>query len=640
MTKVAWLYRDRKYLAVSLLSGLVVGLLFIFLVPPWQHYDEPTHFEYAWLIANRLSLPQSGDYDLGMRLEVARSMYDNRFFVDMAIQPDLTPSDKPAWIGFYTQLNDPPLYYVLAAIPLRLMSGFSVQEQLYAARLFSLALFLISILAAYGVACELAPDGHALRLFVPLGMVCLPGLADIMTAMNNDVGAIAFFSLFVWACVRLVGGGFSLGAALGATAALGMGLLTKENTYIGIPLLGIALLFSILRGRYRWAAWALSGAAAVAALLVVFAWGDAVSWLRRSFQEQPTRVQQPQAPHGEHALALEVGPAVTPEQPYRIYQLLPVEEAQKLQGKTITIGAWMWADRPAELRTPNLHLYETNQDLFRVVPVGVEPAFIAFTETISAPSWRAWIELAPLAAADPAPLQVYYDGVVLAEGSFPTTQPPQFTGSQASAGVWGGQPFVNLVRNASAESAGVRVRLWADRLGASILPDQTRPSWITGVLMDLRGAGWFHRELGWYMFRSFWGRFGWGHVLMLGSRPYRVLAIITGLALAGAAAFLWRRRRLLSLEMLAFLGLAAAAAWIMTLVRSENYVLLRIYYPPARYAYPAIIPMLLLLHTGWSELYRPIQRRLPRSLGLVLYSILMSIPLLWGLVSIWVYYHG
>lgn len=640
MSRLTGLFRGHKHLVVALLAGLVVGLLFIFLVPPWQHYDEPTHFEYAWLIANRLSLPQPGDYDLGMRLDVARSMVENRFFEGMAIQPDLSPSDKPAWIGYYTQLNDPPLYYMLAAIPLRLMSAFSVQDQLYAVRLFSLALFLVSILAAYGVTCELTPDGHALRLFVPLGLVCLPGLADIMTAMNNDVGAIAFFSLFVWACVRLLGRGFSLGAALGATAALGMGLLSKETTYIGIPLLGIALLFSILRGRHRWIAWALSGAAFLAALLAVFTWGDASSWVRRSFQKQPTRVVQAKAPHGEHALVIEVGPPVKPEQPYRIYQLLPTQEAQQLQGKTVTIGAWMWADRPAELRTPNLHLYETNQNLFRVVSVGVDPTFFAFTETITAPSWRAWIELAPTAAADPAPLQVFYDGVVLAEGSYPTTQPPTFNSSQAGSGIWAGRPFVNLARNASAESAGLRVRLWADQLGASILPDRTRPSWIMGVLLDLRGAGWFHRELSWYMFRSFWGRFGWGHVLMLGSRPYRALAVVTGLALAGAAIFLWRRRRLLSLEMLTFLGLSAAAAWIMTLVRSENYVLLRIYYPPARYAYPAIIPMLLLLHTGWSELYRPIRQRLPRSIGLALYCILMSIPLLWGLASIWVYYHG
>jgi len=32
-----------------LVLALANGLLYLVLVPPWQHYDEPTHFEYAWL---------------------------------------------------------------------------------------------------------------------------------------------------------------------------------------------------------------------------------------------------------------------------------------------------------------------------------------------------------------------------------------------------------------------------------------------------------------------------------------------------------------------------------------------------------------------------------------------------------------
>jgi hypothetical protein len=29
-------------------AGLINGLLHTFMVPPWQHYDEPGNFEYAW----------------------------------------------------------------------------------------------------------------------------------------------------------------------------------------------------------------------------------------------------------------------------------------------------------------------------------------------------------------------------------------------------------------------------------------------------------------------------------------------------------------------------------------------------------------------------------------------------------------
>jgi hypothetical protein len=230
--------------------------------------------------------------------------------------------------------------------------------------------------------------------------------------------------------------------------------------------------------------------------------------------------------------------------------------------------------------------------------------------------------------------------VVLVDGEYSPEKRPQFDNRRASTGIWAGKPFENLVRNGSAETSGLRVRLWADRLGAAFLPDRTRPSWIAGVLLDLRGAGWFHKDLSVHLLRSFWGLFGWGHVPMLGSRPYRFLAALTALAVVGAGIFWFRRRRSLSPEMLFFLGLTVAAAWVLTLVRSENYVLLRIYYPPARYAYPAIIPTLILLHAGWSEIYRPISQRLPRRLGMAVYAILIAAPLLWALLSIGVYYHG
>jgi len=525
-------------------------------------------------------------------------------------------------------------------VPLRLMSDFGVVEQLYAARLLSLVFFLIGILAAYGVMCELTPPGHLLRFFVPLGMLCLPGLADIMSAVNNDVPAIAFFCLFLWGSVRLLLRGISLPVMLATTLAAGLGALTKETAYIGLPLLAVVVLFSAFRGRRQWLAWGLTAVTAVILLLAVFDWGDAAVWVRRSFQGQPTRIRLEKPVVGEHALALEVGAAGKPQEPYRIYQLLPLDDAGELQGKTVTLAAWMWADRPVQARSPMLHVYEGYQDHYRTLSLGVEPAFYAFTATLTTDPRRSWIMLAPLVSADPAPLHVYYDGLVLTPGLFPAGELPQFDNQDASSGVWAGQPFTNLIRNASAESSGLRLRPWADRLGAALLPDGTRPSWIMGMLLDGRSTVWFHSLIAQNLFRSFWGRFGWGHVPMLGAAPYRILALLTAAALVGAGIFLYRRRRSLSAQLLFFFALTLAAAWGLTFVRSENYVLMRVYFPPARYVYPVVIPALIVLHTGWNELYRPIRRRLPARLAVGLYAAFVAVPLLWGLVSIWIYYHG
>ena len=86
-------------LALILALGLLNGLLYIFFVPPWQHADEPGQFEYAWLVANRSSLPKPGDYDQTMRRAVAISMLEHNFFRGMSFLPDLNVQNEPVWIG-------------------------------------------------------------------------------------------------------------------------------------------------------------------------------------------------------------------------------------------------------------------------------------------------------------------------------------------------------------------------------------------------------------------------------------------------------------------------------------------------------------------------------------------------------------
>ena len=82
----------RRWLLIILALALLHGLLYVFLVPPWQHYDEPQHFEYAWLLAERDRRPQPGDYDFEMRRAVAQSMLAHAFFRNWSSLPDLSGS--------------------------------------------------------------------------------------------------------------------------------------------------------------------------------------------------------------------------------------------------------------------------------------------------------------------------------------------------------------------------------------------------------------------------------------------------------------------------------------------------------------------------------------------------------------------
>src|SRR5512141_3141938 len=102
-----------RVLWVALILGLLNGSIYVLLVPPWQHYDEPNHFEYVWLIAKRGVLPKPDDYDPSMRRAVAISMINHGFFKGLNFTPNLEPESGPVWIGAYSQLSNRPLYYAL-----------------------------------------------------------------------------------------------------------------------------------------------------------------------------------------------------------------------------------------------------------------------------------------------------------------------------------------------------------------------------------------------------------------------------------------------------------------------------------------------------------------------------------------------
>ena len=88
---------DRARLTLVLLIALCQGMLYLRLQPPWQHYDEPTHFEYAWLIAHQPGLPQLGTVDQALRRDLAASMIQYDFFRNMPRPALLT--DAPIEIG-------------------------------------------------------------------------------------------------------------------------------------------------------------------------------------------------------------------------------------------------------------------------------------------------------------------------------------------------------------------------------------------------------------------------------------------------------------------------------------------------------------------------------------------------------------
>jgi hypothetical protein len=586
--------------------GLLHGLLYVFLVPPWQHYDEPGHFEYAWLLANRPGLPQPGEYDQTMRRAVATSMIEHDFFRDLGFLPDLQVQNEPIWIGI-SQVDDPPFYYLLVSLPLRLMSSWDMTWQLYVGRLVSLSLFLTSIIAAWGIMKELVPAGHALRWMVPISMALLPGYTDLMTAVNNDVGATILFSLFLWGSVRMIRHGFSLRHFLWVISAAILCYWTKNTVILALPLLGLVMLVSLFRDQWQWVPWVLLISGIPVILMTAFSWGDALLWIRSPnfLQTNPTRLFSAQSPLGRYVMRMEIAPnEPLPE----IFQLLPEDQIKLLRGETVTLGAWVWATQPLTVNA--FTLYDGQQSFSRAIQIDRSPAFFALSAVIAADASHARVTLAP---GNPGSLEantIFYDGLVLVEGARPLDAIPQFDDPTAQQGIWGGQAFSNLLRNASGEVAGPSIQPWPVESRPELLI-YSSPELVLGSFLDWRGAGWYYQETAQNLLQTFWAKFGWGHIplrLPFTSRPYLLLATLTMAGLGGAGMAVWRWRFALTWNVFLFLAIALVGVWGQTFVRGIHSLIYSIFIPSARYTYPVIVPTLLVLNVGWLEIARYLNR--------------------------------
>lgn len=270
-----------EWVVLCWLTSLAIlhGLLSIVLFPPWQHHDEPTHFLYAAEVAAG-EVDDPGGASLALRREIADSMYRARFFAPEFVPNVLLP-DAPA-IGF-TQRVHPPLYYGLVGAVLRPLAALSIETQLYAARALSLALYTLTVLAAWRVAVTLAPDEPLIQLAIPLLTLLVPSFADIMTAVNNDVLLNFSVTVALLGAVLLVRDGpRPLPLAL-CLLGVAVGAMTKRTALVAVIPLLLAFVWAVARAPQRW--WllpllslSLAGVAAAATL-------------------QPQLVTEPPPPH-------------------------------------------------------------------------------------------------------------------------------------------------------------------------------------------------------------------------------------------------------------------------------------------------------------------------------------------------------
>jgi hypothetical protein len=603
-----------RALQIILLVGLAQGIIFTFIVPPWWHNDEPTHFEYAWLLANRPELARTAEVDEPMRRELAMSMFQHGYY-DFYRVPPKFESDKPVYIGA-SQAGDPPLYYWIISLPLRLLKNTSYEIQNYAGRLIAVLLFLATLYVVWKAMGELSGEGHPLQWLTTIFIALLPGLTDTMTSISNDAGAVLIFSIFLWIGISILNHGLSLKRLIGLFVILMAGYFTKNTTIPAFPLTFFLLLFAIFKNRSRWLPITITGGVIVLVILFSIRWGDAAFWYRVSYQSQPTRVKTDKAPFGEYAFRV-----VEPDG--YIGQFLSTPQVRPFRNKTITVGAWMWADRPVTAMAPQITTYTANAQVFNSEPKSVElteiPTFVSHTTFIQNDAVKAWLTVNSTfiqndtvnawLTVNSTNATVYYDGIVLIPQEF-TAGEPAFPDVDTLSGSWNGIKFENKARNNSAESGWFWLNPQASKLAVKVSDIFGGLNIFMASIQDLPGAGWYYISAAQTLFNTFWSNPARAKVFLLGGNlTYDLLRAFTAIGLLGLIPFSWNRRKTPRWDLIVFAGFALAMVWGITFVRGAIELQGMPLTPWARYAFPVILPTAFLICAGWFEILLWIEKR-------------------------------
>ncbi|HET9223015.1 MAG TPA: hypothetical protein VFO07_10950 [Roseiflexaceae bacterium] len=601
-------------LALVLLLALAHGLAYAVIVPIWQAPDEPMLYEYAALTAELGRLPQVEDRSPALEQRLAASLSRQDFWrYTIRRMPEALPQTMAEVQVLYPMPRqvggDPPLYFLIAALPLRLTAGWPPERQVLLLRLLNVLLLPAVVACAYGAACEVFLDrrppttDHRFRGSRPLTPIplavaalvaCHPMFAAISASLSNDGLANLLGAALCWAILRLLRVGASARGVALLVGLLALGLLTKRTLLPYVPLLvllgvgrgleaerrglgaerrGLRIEQRSVLGVRAWPQVARPSALVLVMSLVAVLWISqqfdfqaAAMWTRFGVWTAPARVW-PEQPAGDPALRLGAGELDL--QPF------PAVGGDRLRGRAVRYGARVWSDVPARGRLIVFDGAERHEWPFEIQGA-LAPEVALLIPAVGRSPWFG-------VAADSG--WFYADDFsVIGEGS-----------------------SNNLLMNSGLDLPSLRPGspLWP--LARYLrLPDivwTLASGYIAGSAP--LGRDWLN-----LLFASFWGHFGWMDVpFVLGSWWQPLLALICLAGLLGALRRLlwrqdprWRRRQVWMLLVLVSIALALPVINAFSMPRGQAL-------QQGRYLFPELVAVALLLALGQSALLPASRRR-------------------------------
>jgi len=279
-------------LAALLAATALLGIAWALVVPVAQSPDEPSHFAYAQVLAERGKRPLPDDTrrrqtTQSTEQQLARERSHQEWvFAEPRVRPEWRTRVFRRWQAEHARLpasaredgggpnsasGNPPVYYAYEALAYHAAGRGHFFARWFGMRIWSAMLLLVAVGATWLLVGELTRRDRLLQL---AGAACVglqPMATFVSASINPDAAQIALWALALWLGVVLLRRPATRGVVAGLVAVTLLALLTKATSLALLPALGLVAVVAgrrELRGRdVRWRRWAPAVAVAGVALL-------------------------------------------------------------------------------------------------------------------------------------------------------------------------------------------------------------------------------------------------------------------------------------------------------------------------------------------------------------------------------------
>jgi hypothetical protein len=260
------------------------------------------------------------------------------------------------------------------------------------------------------------------------------------------------------------------------------------------------------------------------------------------------------------------------------------------------LGVWLWASEPVEARLISLWVDGIQDE--EIIKLSTTPKFYTISGSIQKSAERIKVVINPFLVRPDHTITIFFDDIVLTNGMFLEDKEIVYKSEDDKYGEWGGQVFKNLVRNPSADRNWLTIK---PGILNNIREFTNLPDYAISAIQDTQFTSNFYTASAKNLFKTFWAIFGWNHVKIPPGWYYFLLGITIAGILNGFSYLLksWGKYNLRWKLSVFWLGFGTGTIWFAAIARTSlPFWNSSLFIPAARYAYPVILPTMMIIMSG------------------------------------------